>query len=497
MLHDFALQDGAPYQPGSAGRREWLDSRGQFDASGHDSPAGFDDHSSGAHTQFGNSAPGAHTRLDSFASGHDGSPARFDGHIPPDIQGPLGGARTRQDSFSSVGAQSNYTGTSQTPLESYDSFTVLRCEAASSQVPGTPVTHQASAPLTTCSGARDFMPPAPMQTGPGYGACELGTTCQAPPLLREETTRREVWDLSSVLEVFSASAGLWFVATIIRVGPDIDVLTSQFYTADGPKQKSLRREDPHFAELGVHTVEIPPSFRKAASASRPGAFAYIDAVSGAEYGRRELAWQVHFERIMKQPMGGMETLQTLEPQNRVPLQPVRAPRAPMLDVPETAAPDLASWYQASGANGKEKVALPSFGGAVSSQAAYLHQIGSPGPASVTGGSVLSLSNQAAYLSQVSSPGQLGPLVPSAGQLGVVAACGRTASYGRQESWQQQAHGAVRLAVGSASPWQQDPFSDWRGGGPPQGAPMGEPGTRCAAQTGPTPGAQRVSLRDLH
>merc|ERR1719230_1822071 len=84
------------------------------------------------------------------------------------------------------------------------------------------------------------------------------------------------------------------------------------------------------------------------------------------YGRRELAWQAYFERLLKQPAEGVATVHqaptSLPPRGLAP-----PPREPLAD----AGPNEEPWHAAR--KQKEKVALPSFAAptSVGSQAAYV------------------------------------------------------------------------------------------------------------------------------
>lgn len=118
----------------------------------------------------------------------------------------------------------------------------------------------------------------------------------------DQVTRQEDWDVCSVLEVFSASAGRWYVACVIAVDAMLQMLTVQFWASDGsPKNKHLMRDSEQLAELGTHTSELPPGFSAFPSESRPEHFTFFDSATGEGYASLEEAWQVYFDRLLYQP----------------------------------------------------------------------------------------------------------------------------------------------------------------------------------------------------
>jgi len=122
------------------------------------------------------------------------------------------------------------------------------------------------------------------------------------------------WDVGSVLEVYSATAGLWYPAQVTQVQPqpgneENEVLTVQFYVEDEAKQKSLYRSDAQLAPLGAHTAgQLPPGFTTKASQSRAGQLVCMDESTGVKYGCPDLAWQLHFERLTQRPAAGCQTV---------------------------------------------------------------------------------------------------------------------------------------------------------------------------------------------
>lgn len=112
--------------------------------------------------------------------------------------------------------------------------------------------------------------------------------------------------------MYSASSALWAPAIVTQVqaaGDGNDILTVQFYHEGEPKQKSLYRGDSQLASIGAHTGgQLPPGFQVKPSQTRPGQLVYLDATTNVKYGNPELAWRVHFERLMQQPAAGCETV---------------------------------------------------------------------------------------------------------------------------------------------------------------------------------------------
>lgn len=126
----------------------------------------------------------------------------------------------------------------------------------------------------------------------------------------EDSRQRAAWAPGSIVEVYSSSAGSWSVANVIKLaaGEKGDVLTVQFVTDDGPKQKGLWRCDRHIVPLGSRggVPELPPGFQVRASRSRPGQEVFLDATTGVKYASLEIAWTMHFERLAKNTPSGLE-----------------------------------------------------------------------------------------------------------------------------------------------------------------------------------------------
>lgn len=138
-----------------------------------------------------------------------------------------------------------------------------------------------------------------------------------------------------MVEVYSASSGCWLPALVTQVQPgegDKDILTMHFYYEDEPKQKSLYRGDSQLAPLGLYTAgQLPPGFQVKPSQTRSGQLVYLDATTNVKYGSPELAWHVHFERLMQHPVAGCATVCA------VPAGGLSAPSTPARSLPAAAA----------------------------------------------------------------------------------------------------------------------------------------------------------------
>jgi hypothetical protein len=132
-----------------------------------------------------------------------------------------------------------------------------------------------------------------------------------------EDADRAAWQIGSVIEVFSASAGRWFPAIVTQVMVTKsfkEMITAQFWLSiDDAKQKTLCRQSELLASLGAHCGDqLPPGFQIAASKSRPGAFVFLDATTGLKYESLELIWTVHFKRWLDQSeSSGIETISSV------------------------------------------------------------------------------------------------------------------------------------------------------------------------------------------
>jgi len=146
------------------------------------------------------------------------------------------------------------------------------------------------------------------QLRPPQGApvAPLQETALLPPPshVADELKAREAWVVGSIIEVYSASAGRWYVAQICQVS-DSKVGTSQMLTVqfmgDNMQflQKTMPRSDVQVAPFGRNTKLMPPDFQKVASESRPGQFSYQDTTTGVKYQTKELAWQNYFIKALK------------------------------------------------------------------------------------------------------------------------------------------------------------------------------------------------------
>jgi len=280
-------------------------------------------------------------------------------------------------------------------------------------------------------------------------------------------TSREAWEVGSVVEVFSATLNQWYPARVMQVKPTSvdgpEVLTVQFTTDEGPKMKSTYRKDANLAVFGSHLRgELPPGFQRRPSQSRPGQTVYFDATTGTKYVSSELAWRIHLERLLCQPAtAGLQTVCKVpstgssavssrmpmgtgyQRQTMAELAPATPPALPSSGVQQSPAgprpmtlaelhhqEPLPAAATPSGVGGKTP--LPTFGDArVSSQAAYLGYMGTPGMGGLAGGPIPE-EEEAQYRTPV------GARVPSS-QRPPVRACN------------------PQLQV-----WHEDPFSQWRG-----------------------------------
>lgn len=120
--------------------------------------------------------------------------------------------------------------------------------------------------------------------------------------------QRQAWGIGSIVEVFSVTTQRWYVASIVQAaksnGPDL--LTVQFCRDGGPQMKQIFRTDAYLDVLGSHTAgEIPPGFQTLPSQSRPGQLVYLDTASNKKYSTVDLAWRLHFDRLLKNSPCGM------------------------------------------------------------------------------------------------------------------------------------------------------------------------------------------------
>merc|ERR1719421_1529441 len=118
----------------------------------------------------------------------------------------------------------------------------------------------------------------------------------------DELNQRKSWDVGCVLEVFSSSAGKWYIAQLAQVGDKATahMITVQFVGDNGQiMQKTMPRSDVQLANFGRNTRQMPPGFQKVASQSRAGEFSYLDSSNGQKYQTKELAWQNYYANILK------------------------------------------------------------------------------------------------------------------------------------------------------------------------------------------------------
>jgi len=138
---------------------------------------------------------------------------------------------------------------------------------------------------------------------PAVGHQTNGTNgiTEAPrtPADMERTLRqRSLWQVVSVVEVFSASLGRWCVALVTQVSQN-QFLSVSFPDAKGELlSKMLARSDLQLACFGSNISDLPPGFKAVPSQSRPGEFSYLDIAKGIKYQTLELAWRAHIERLI-------------------------------------------------------------------------------------------------------------------------------------------------------------------------------------------------------
>lgn len=103
---------------------------------------------------------------------------------------------------------------------------------------------------------------------------------------------------SALVEVFSRSAGGWFVAIV--AGQVDGNLTVRFVDqANQVQQKLAQRGDPELAAFGTHTsCAAPPGFERVPSRSRPGQYALLDRATGQKFASEELAWGSFLEQLL-------------------------------------------------------------------------------------------------------------------------------------------------------------------------------------------------------
>jgi TolA-binding protein len=201
-----------------------------------------------------------------------------------------------QQAHAKIGEMENQLTAMQTEVQEFmthmHSFKA-RAEERLSNVSGGSHSSTASAPFLgnplNCQSKPSVMP---ANTAPRPRVCT-----------QDDVVQRAAWAKDSILEIYSASSGMWNVAHVIWIaksssGPE--VLTLQFYQEDGAKNKSLYRNDHQMAPLGTHTMgKLPPGCQLVSSQSRPGQTSYMDTLTGVRYETVEQVWKVRFERMQK------------------------------------------------------------------------------------------------------------------------------------------------------------------------------------------------------
>lgn len=121
---------------------------------------------------------------------------------------------------------------------------------------------------------------------------------RAPADMASTLRLRSLWQVGSMLEVFSTSLGCWHVALVTQVTQG-QLLTVRFADAKGELlSKMLARSDMQLAALGSNLNDLPPGFKTVPSQSRPGQVAFLDAAKGIKYQNFELAWRAYIERLI-------------------------------------------------------------------------------------------------------------------------------------------------------------------------------------------------------
>lgn len=121
---------------------------------------------------------------------------------------------------------------------------------------------------------------------------------RTPAEMASTLRQRSLWQVGSVVEVFSASLGRWCVALVTQVSQN-QFLSVSFPDAKGELlSKMLARSDMQLACFGSNISELPPGFKAVPSQSRKGEFSYLDVAKGIKYQTLELAWRAHIERLI-------------------------------------------------------------------------------------------------------------------------------------------------------------------------------------------------------
>mmetsp|Transcript_29009 Transcript_29009/g.63422 ORF Transcript_29009/g.63422 Transcript_29009/m.63422 type:complete len:965 (+) Transcript_29009:96-2990(+) len=101
----------------------------------------------------------------------------------------------------------------------------------------------------------------------------------------------------AVVEIFSNSAGKWFVALVVSTN-EAGTLTVRFVDGEEVRrEKEAHYEEPCLAQFATHTEGLlPPGIVAVPSSTRPGQHSYLDPVEQQKYATPELAWQAFLER---------------------------------------------------------------------------------------------------------------------------------------------------------------------------------------------------------
>jgi len=135
---------------------------------------------------------------------------------------------------------------------------------------------------------------------PAVGHQTRGITeaTRTPADMEKTLRRRSLWQVGSVIEVFSSSLRRWCVALVTQVSQN-QFLSVSFPDAKGELlSKLLARTDLQLASFRSNISELPPSFKAVPSQSRPGEFSCLDTAKGIKYQTLELAWRAHIEGLI-------------------------------------------------------------------------------------------------------------------------------------------------------------------------------------------------------
>lgn len=172
-----------------------------------------------------------------------------------------------------------------------------------SQLPAVPEENSKRPPTAASLGTVEMPSGPPVCSLMGASAVAHqtnGTTEVArPPSEMANTLRqRSLWQVGSVVEVFSASLGRWCVALVTQVSQNQFLSVSFPDTKGELLSKMLARSDLQLACFGSNISEQPPGFKAVPSQSRKGEFSHLDVAKGIKYQTLELAWRAHIERLI-------------------------------------------------------------------------------------------------------------------------------------------------------------------------------------------------------